>query len=188
MYNDCVKVSVEGHLKITEKETGKILLDDHNAIHPENQSIAITRALAKKGGYISQMVFGNGGVKINGNNEFLFANPNVSGRTATLYNETYFKYIDENTTDPVNNYIQLSHGNGNIYSDIMMRCTLEPDEPEGQNVLNDEENITYEEYVFSEIGIRTSDGDLITHICHYPITKTNNISIIVDYLLRYKIG
>ena len=80
----------------------------------------------------------------------------------------------------------VSHVNGNVFTDILVHCTLEKNEPTGQNTLNNDNQII-SEYTFSEVGLRTNTGDLITHICHYPIAKSSNITLIFDYLIRIQI-
>ena len=80
----------------------------------------------------------------------------------------------------------VSHVVGNVYSDILIHCTLEKNEPSEQNVLNNDNQII-SEYTFSEVGLKNYKGDLITHICHYPISKTSNITLVFDYLIRIQI-
>ena len=189
MFQDLSKSKITGHLRIYEEDSKKILLDRHNDIHPENISIAIANSLSNNGGFIQELVFGNGGVRVNASNEFLYSAPQTIGRTASLYNETYFKVVDQHSTantDPTRNYMTISHVSGNVFTDIMIHCTLEKNEPTGQNLINNENQIV-SEYTFSEVGLRTSSGDLITHICHYPINKSANITILFDYLLRVQI-
>ena len=70
MSKDIVRAHIEGHLRITEKETGKILFDAHNDINPENMSYAIALSLCgKKDGFISYMAFGNGGARATSSNK-----------------------------------------------------------------------------------------------------------------------
>ena len=190
MFKDYSQPKIKGHLRIHEEETGKVLLDVHNDIHPENFSIALANSLSNNGGYITQLVFGNGGIRVNASNEFLYSTPQTIGRTASLYNETYYKVVDQHSItdnlEKTRNYMTVSHVTGNVYSDILVHCTLEKGEPTEQNVLNNDSQII-SEYTFSEVGLRTSKGDLITHICHYPISKTSNITLVFDYLLRIQI-
>lgn len=68
MFKDYSQPKIKGHLRIHEEETGKVLLDVHNDIHPENFSIALANSLSNNGGYITQLVFGNGGVRVNASN------------------------------------------------------------------------------------------------------------------------
>lgn len=190
MFGENVKFKVTGHLKIYEVETGKILLDHHNDIHPENMSIALAKSLGHKSGFIREMVFGNGGVRINASNEFLYSAPQTIGRMASLYNETFSKIVDDNDAsnpDPENNYIDISHINGNVYSDILIHCTLNKGEPSSQSVYNNENEIATQEYQFSEVGLKTYDGDLITHICCYPIMKSLNVTVKIDYNVRIQV-
>ena len=190
MLSDTINYKATGHLRIWEKETGKVLLDHHNAIHPENISIAIAEALAHKNGFIREMVFGNGGVRVNASNEFLYSAPQTIGRMASLYNQTYSKIVDEKDVDNEsieNNYMTVSHINGNVYTDILVHCTLNKGEPKSVNVLNNDNEITTQEYQFSEVGLKTYNGDLITHICCYPINKAQNVTLQIDYNLRIQI-
>ena len=190
MFGENSNYKITGHLRIWEKETGKVLLDHHNAIHPENMSLALAESLAHGKGFIREMVFGNGGVRVNASNEFLYSAPQAIGRMATLYNETFSKIVDQHdagNNDVENNYMEVSHITGNVYSDVLIHCTLQKGEPSSQNVLNSDNDITTQEYQFSEVGLRTAEGDLITHICHYPIEKALNITLQIDYNLRFQI-
>lgn len=190
MLSDTINYKVTGHLRVWEKETGKVLLDHHNAIHPENISIALAMSLAHdEKGVIKEMVFGNGGVRINASNEFLYSAPQTIGRAATLYNQTYSKIVDPKdggNIDTENNYITTSHITGNVYTDILIHCTLDKNEPKAENILNTEQDILTD-YSFSEVGLKTHDDVLITHICHYPILKAQNITLVMDYNIRLQI-
>jgi len=190
MLGENINYKIKGHLRIWEKETGKVLLDHHNAIHPENMSLALAQSLAHGKGFIREMVFGNGGVRVNASNEFLYSAPQTIGRMASLYNETYAKIVDANDSennDKEHNFIEVSHITGNVYSDVLVHCTLNKDEPSSQSIYNNDTQIATQEYQFSEVGLRTASGDLITHICHYPIEKALNITLQIDYNLRLQI-
>lgn len=189
IFNECGKSMIKGHLRIYEEESQKVLFDRHNDIHPENFSKALAQSLANESGFINELVFGNGGVRVNASSEFQYSSPQTFGVTASLYNQTYQKVVNPNSSDNVDitrNYINVSHVNGNVYSDILIHCTLEKNEPAHQNVMNNNNEIT-SEFSFSEVGLKTVDGDLITHICHYPIQKSLNTTLVFDYLIRIQI-
>ena len=62
---EILPVKVIGHLHI-EDDLGTVLVDKHNAIHPQNMARVITRALANESNYfVKQIAFGNGGTDIN---------------------------------------------------------------------------------------------------------------------------
>jgi hypothetical protein len=188
MRNDFANIDVKGHLTITEKETSNVLLSQHNDIHPENFSLALAYSISNNGNYIKELALGNGGVRVNASQEYLYSSPQIIGKSATLYNETYYKVVDQKSSeneDSSRNYMTVSHVSGNVYTDILVHCSLEKNEPEGQNVINDSSIIS--EYTFSEVGLRTNEGDLITHLCFAPITKKQNITLIFDYLIRIKL-
>lgn len=185
-FNEVLRTRPQGHLRIYEKETGKVLLDQHNDINPENFSYAIATSLVgqKNVGNIKYMVFGNGGARATSSNKYIYSVPQTVGRAATLYNETFRKNMEVEDED---NYMKVTHAPGNDYSDIIVHCTLAKDEV--MNVLgSDGENGTIiTEQTFSEIGLETANKDLITHLCFFPVQKTTNSSLIFDYLLRIQI-
>ena len=186
LFTEQSKPIIKGHLRVYEEESGNLLLDRHNDIHNENFSKALAYAVSNQGNTIQELALGSGGVRVNASNEFLYSSPQIIGRTAALYSQTYSKIIDQhnpNNKDATRNYITVEHGSGNEYTDIKCHCTLEKDEPASQSVLSNSGEII-SEYTFNEAGLMTSAGDLITHLCFYPISKSSNITLIFDYIIR----
>ena len=93
---------IEGFVKITDFNTKEVLVDKKNAVHYENISIAMAqtlsnRTLAQGGGWIYGMAFGNGGSSVDPTGVITYLPPNTVGQNADLYNETYFKVVDDNS-------------------------------------------------------------------------------------------
>jgi hypothetical protein len=183
---------IEGFVKIHDPKTGEILLDKKNAIHYENISICMANMLADKNiGYIYQMAFGNGGSAVDPTGVITYLPPNTTGQNADLYNETYYKVVDNNSaadTDPANNYITVLHTSGNVYTDIVVTCLLDYGEPAGQQAFDNSTNFNGE-YVFDELGLKCWFGSstnllLITHVIFHPVQKSLNRQIQIDYTLR----
>ena len=70
MFNEDIKSQVIGTLKIFDKDSGDILVQKRNAIHPGNMAYVLASALAgsavdvNAGGsapFVNWMAFGNGG-------------------------------------------------------------------------------------------------------------------------------
>ena len=183
---------IEGFVKIHDPKTGEILLDKKNAIHYENISICMANMLADKNiGYIYEMAFGNGGSAVDPTGVITYLPPNTTGQNADLYNETYYKVVDNNSaadTDPANNYITVLHTSGNVYTDIVVTCLLDYGEPAGQQDFDNSTNFNGE-YVFDELGLKCWFGSstnllLITHVIFHPVQKSLNRQIQIDYTLR----
>jgi hypothetical protein len=183
---------IEGFVKIHDPKTGEILLDKKNAIHYENISICMANMLADKNlGYIYEMAFGNGGSAVDPTGVITYLPPNTTGQNADLYNETYYKVVDNNSaadTDPANNYITVLHTSGNVYTDIVVTCLLDYGEPAGQQAFDNSTNFNGE-YVFDELGLKCWFGSstnllLITHVIFHPVQKSLNRQIQIDYTLR----
>ena len=183
---------IEGFVKIHDPKTGEILLDKKNAIHYENISICMANMLADKNiGYIYQMAFGNGGSAVDPTGVITYLPPNTTGQNSDLYNETYYKVVDNNSaadTDPANNYITVLHTSGNVYTDIVVTCLLDYGEPAGQQAFDNSTNFNGE-YVFDELGLKCWFGSstnllLITHVIFHPVQKSLNRQIQIDYTLR----
>jgi hypothetical protein len=187
---------IEGFVKITDPNSGLVLVDKKNAIHYENISIAMAqtlsnRTVAQGGGFIYQMAFGNGGSSVDPTGVITYLPPNVTGQNADLYNETYAKVVDDNSaanTDPANNKMTVLHTTGKPYTDILVTCLLDYGEPAGQQAFDNSTNFNGE-YVFDELGLKcisgsTTDLRLITHVIFHPVQKSLNRQIQIDYTLR----
>jgi len=185
------KNKIEGFIRI-KNDLNEILVDKKNAIHYENMSIAIARALSgDPKGHINEMWFGNGGTNITGNGNITYLEPNISDYNSDLYFPTYYKIVNQNSvlnSDPSKNNITIKHVNNNLYTDIIIKCVLEFNEPAGQESFDNSVNLEGE-FVFDEIGLKTYDstignGLLITHVIFSPIQKALNRQIEIEYLIR----
>jgi hypothetical protein len=183
---------ITGHVKIHDPANGEIFYNDHNAIHYENISVAMAQSLADRNlGYIYQMAFGNGGSSVDPTGVITYLPPNTTGQNADLYNETYYKVVDDNSaanTDPSNNKMTVLHTSGTVYTDILVTCLLDYGEPIGQQAFDNSTNFNGE-FVFDELGLKCWNGSatdlrLITHVIFHPVQKSLNRQIQIDYTLR----
>ena len=88
-----------GHVQIIDETTGKVLLDKHNAIHPQNMSRIIARKLANEpNSTFYRLAFGDGGTFVDGSGNHILRSPNDgtngAGWESRLYSETYSEIID----------------------------------------------------------------------------------------------
>ena len=135
---------IEGFVKIHDPKTGEVLVDKKNAIHYENISLAMAQTLSDRNiGYIYEMAFGNGGSSVDPTGVITYLPPNTTGQNADLYNQTYAKVVDDNSaadTDVTNNYLQVLHTSGQVYTDILVSCLLDYGEPPGQQPFDNSTN------------------------------------------------
>jgi len=183
---------IKGHIKITDRNTGEVLVDKDNQVNYENISIAMANTLADQGrGWIYTMAFGNGGSAVDLTGVITYLPPNVNGQNASLYNETYAQVVDQNSAsnlDPINNNMTILHTPGNPYTDILVTCLLDYGEPPGQQAFDNSTNFNGD-YVFDELGLQCWNGSadnllLITHVIFHPVQKSLNRQIQIDYTLR----
>jgi len=183
---------ITGHVKVHDPNSGEIFYDDHNAIHYENISIAMAQTLSNRDlGWIYSMAFGNGGSSVDPTGVITYLPPNTTGQNADLYNETYSKVVDDNSsanTDSFNNKMTVLHTTGKVYTDILVTCLLDYGEPAGQQAFDNSTNFNGE-FVFDELGLKCWNGDvdnlrLITHVIFHPVQKSLNRQIQIDYTLR----
>lgn len=207
---DQANINVDGFVKIWEPDTGLVHLEKHNAVNQEVISYVIAQMLqSNTSEYISEMHFGNGGVIIDttGNITYKDVSLNLeSGFSASLFNPTYYKVVDINDTtnndDVTKNKVEISHINGLTYTDLIITCTLDPDQPNASDVGNlvsadqsnlDNGNLTGN-FVFNELGLKCKGQDglntgyLLTHIVFHPVQKSANRTIQVVYTLRIRIA
>ncbi|KKL63546.1 hypothetical protein LCGC14_2174040, partial [marine sediment metagenome] len=102
---DLISVKITGHLLIID-DLGNILVDKHNAVHPQNIARVITRGMANESNYfVKNIAYGNGGTDINAALDITFNPPN-DGQTpdiqtwdSQLYNETYREIVDDSDSN-----------------------------------------------------------------------------------------
>jgi hypothetical protein len=186
-------IVVQGHIKISDPESGKVYIDKRNAIHYENMSISLAESLSNAGkGWIHEMSFGNGGTSVDPTGIITYLTPNSTGTNASLYRQTYSKVVDDtsvNNTDPTRNKIETRHVSGTNYTDVLITCLLDYGEPNGQEAFDTAESFD-SPYVFDELGLRSYSGDpdidgrLITHVIFHPVQKSLNRLIQIDYTVR----
>lgn len=188
---DQTGVHIEGHIKIWYPETGEVAVDKRNAIHYENMSIALAKSIANSSeGFIYKMAFGNGGTAVDPTGIITYLTPNSSGTNASLYNETYSKIVDDqstNNTDPTRNFIETRHVTGTNYTDVFVTCLLDYGEPSGQSAYDTTTN-NESAYVFDELGLQSASNSgnplLLTHVIFHPVQKSLNRLIQIDYTVR----
>lgn len=189
--NELNGIHVEGYIKIFDPESGDIFIKKRNAIHYESMSISLAESLSNTGqGFISEMVFGNGGTSVDPTGIITYLTPNNTGINASLYNQTFSKVVDDrsvNNTDPTRNKLEVRHVLGVNFTDILVRCLLDYNEPSGQEAF-DTASSNNQSFVFDELGLRafspTGQGRLLTHVIFHPVQKSLNRLIQVDYTVR----
>jgi len=191
--NESGVIGVQGHIKIFDPVSKEVFINKRNAIHYENFSIALAQSISNQTeGPIGEMVFGNGGTRIDPNGIITYLTPNTSGSGASLYNQTYYKTVDSRrpySLDPARNFMETRHIAGVPYSDILISCLLDFGEPAGQLAFDNATN-SESSFVFDEIGLKAysqvgpNEGILLTHVIFHPVQKSLNRLIQIDYTIR----
>lgn len=187
-------IRVEGHIKIWDPTSGEIIVDKRNAIHYENMSMSLASSLADRTtGFINEMAFGNGGTTVDPTGIITYLTPNTTGTNASLYNQTYYKVVDDNSSgnkDVSRNKMEVRHTAGNKYTDIVVTCTLDYGEPAGQTAFDNTTDFN-DTFVFDELGLKSWEGTengtsnkLLTHVIFHPVQKSLNRLIQIDYTVR----
>jgi hypothetical protein len=154
-------------------------------------SVAMVNSLSNQGqGTIYQMAFGSGGTTVDPTGLITYLTPNTVGVNTGLYNQTYAKVIDHNSTenvDPVRNKMEIRHVSGATYSDIVITCLLDYGEPVGQSAFDNSLDMNGN-YVFDELGLKSYNpdgtGKLLTHVVFHPVQKSLNRLLQIDYTIR----
>lgn len=188
-------LKLEGFVTITDSITNEILYDGKNSIHFENMSVAIAQSLlsgplnaatSTNNGFIYQLAFGNGGTTVSNTGIITYLPPNTIGSSATLYNQTYSKIINNNFSsnlDTTNNNITYDHIPGKAFTDLIISCQLDYNEPSGQLAF-DNSNSLNTQYAFDEMGLLSYNGQLLTHLIFSPTIKSANRLWNIKYVIR----
>lgn len=180
-----LKMTMKGHVLIKDLRSGEVILDKKNAMHPQNMASAVAQSLSREStGYIYKIAFGNGGTFYNSEPALVFRPPNTIGN-ADLYNQTYEVQVDEQSvgTPSNNSVISAPSPDPSISSIITITVQLNADEPAGQASDDNETTDPESTYTFDEIGLKTSDDRLLTHLIFSPIEKTANRAFLIIYTI-----
>lgn len=193
LLNESGGVGIQGHIKIFDPVSNEVFVNKRNAIHYENFSIALAQSIANQGeGTIAEMVFGNGGSRIDQTGIITYLTPNSTGNIAALYNQTYYKTVDARQSyslDPARNFMETRHIAGVPYTDVLVSCLLDFGEPSDQAAFDNATN-SDGSYVFDELGLKAfsaegpNTGMLLTHVIFHPVQKSLNRLIQIDYTIR----
>ena len=197
-------IIAKGYVKITDDNTGEVLVDGCNDINPENLSYAIAQSLCAETaldggilGSIYQMRFGNGGTTvIAGEDRIYYRKPRTS-TISSLYNDTYGKVINKSLDSSVDsnyNSVKAVHIPGQVYSDLVATCTLQMNEPQSQSTTDSStiagvstSTSSKDAYVFDELGLYDYSGKHLTHIIFHPIQKAANRVLQIKYTIRIQL-
>ena len=138
---DICRASIQGFVKIIDKDTNEILVDTHNDVLYGNMSTALAQALiGNSNSFLYYMAFGNGGAYV-GPTGIISYKPSIGGAnsliknpTANLYNTVYVKKLSNDSTD-IPNYNQLcrayipTENYATNYEDIIVEVTFGYSEP-----------------------------------------------------------
>lgn len=138
---DTCRASIQGFVKIIDKETQEVLVDTHNDVLYGNMSVALAHALiGNANSLLYYMAFGNGGAYVGPTGTISYkaskggAGSLVKDPTANLYNTIYVKKLSNDTTS-VANYNPLSRAYiptenyATNYEDIIVDVTIGYSEP-----------------------------------------------------------
>lgn len=205
MFSD-LNVNVIGHVKVTDDDTNEVLLDKKNAIHPQNMSRIIARALAREpNSYIHRIAFGNGGTVTDPTGQIILNPPN-DGRNGSwesrLYNETYSEIVDELSPDFGSDPGSAEPGNertgggsvpeddpagGGVFSqevgsksNVVISVFLNKNEPTGQIATINDFGVEIDErestFIFDEIGLYSPGKQAAATSGHSSVNVGNKTS------------
>lgn len=187
--SDSSNIRFEGHIKIIDVNDDIVIVDKRNAINYPNFAKALTDILTNQPNLyaINTMAFGNDGVSVDALGEVTYKTPKTDGQTGGLYNETYEKIVNNAPDIDIDNNIDSIYTTGNSFSDLVITATLDYDEPSGQPDFDNSENVETD-YTFNEIGLKSSEGEYLTHVIFHPVLKSQNRKIKIIYTIRIAVG
>lgn len=184
------KTKIKGHVLVKDKNTGEVLCDKFNAVHPQNMAKVLARGLANEPNQqIFQIALGNGGTYIDSTQSIVYNSPNIVGISADLYNTTYTEVVDDGNSGVGigNSVISQAAPSPDISSLVICTIQLSANEPAGQAATDGVTTNPDSLYTFDELGLKTVDGLLLSHIVFNPIEKNAQRELIISYTLTVSV-
>jgi hypothetical protein len=184
------KTKIKGHVLVKDKNTNEVLVDKFNAVHPQNMAKVIARGLANESNQqIFQIALGNGGTYIDSTQSIVYNSPNIIGQSADLYNVTYAEVVDDGNSNVGigNSVISQAAPSPDISSLVICTIQLSANEPAGQASTDGVTTNPNSAFTFDELGLKTVDGLLLSHIVFNPIEKNAQRELIISYTLTVSV-
>lgn len=186
-----LKTSIKGHVKAFYADNGEVVIDKFNAVHPQNMAKVIARGLANEPNQqIFQIALGNGGTYIDSTQSIVYNSPNIIGQSADLYNMTYSEIVDDSNVNVGvgNSVISQAAPSPDISSIVICTIQLSANEPAGQASTDGSTTDPNSAFTFDELGLKTVDGLLLSHIVFNPIEKNAQRELIISYTLTVSVS
>ncbi len=210
---ESLKTTVIGEVLIKD-ETGNVLLNKKNAIHPANMATAIARGLSNSPNFqIFKLKLGNQGTYVDSSQQIVFRPANTSGISADLYNPTWVEIVDEKDAKalqyPGNSVTYTNTAAGT--SRVIVTCVISANE--AVNRTTDQADSTTTSfggldgvdttptegtYFFDELGLFTSGDNgallkeenelMLSHLVFSPIEHTGNRELTIVYTLTIQVS
>ncbi len=207
MIQEAFKINVDGHVLVSDRATGEVLIDKHNAIHPKNMATAIARGLSNAANYqVFKMKLGNRGTYIDGTQQIVFNPPITTGDTADLYNPTYVEIVDDaDASVGVGNSVTFTNIPASTNTRVIVTCVVSANEAfdnaeDTNNGGQIEGGNGVSPFFFDELGLFTKEttgastdldpaGELmLSHLIFSPIEHTGNRELVIVYTLTISVS
>ena len=215
MFKDLIQSQVIGTLKIYDKDSGDILVQKKNAIHPGNMAYVLASALAGKptsvnasgdAPHINWMQFGNGGSV--STTTLSYKSPRVNSTydelAITASNSSlYVPQYEQLTTNTVY-FPGEDMGSGELVptNTAKVNFSVNVSHADYQSAVGGtipaNDSLTDANYTFDEIGLMagvTDSGTLtkektlmLTHVTFHPVLLSANRTIVIDYTVTIQIS
>jgi len=215
MFKDEIKSQVVGTLKIYDKESGEVLVQKKNAIHPGNMAYVMASALAGQptsvnssgdAPHINWMQFGNGGST--STTTLSYKSPRVNATydelAITASNASLYIPMYEQLTTNVVYFPGEDMGAGELVPNntAKVKFSVDVDHTAYQaavgGTIPTNDSLTDDDYTFDEIGLMagvTNSGALVkentlmmTHVTFHPVLLSANRTIVIDYTVTIQIS
>ena len=218
MFKDLIQSQVIGTLKIYDKDSGDILVQKKNAIHPGNMAYVLASALAGKATsvnssgdapHINWMQFGNGGSvstttlsykspRVNSTYDELAITASNSSLYVPTYeqlstNTVYFPGEDMGGEIVPNNTAKVNFSVNLTHADYATAVTEAVPSSDSST-----DTSAVDAFTFDEIGLMSGVTDsgaldktktlMLTHVTFHPVLLSANRTIVIDYTVTIQIS
>ena len=216
MFKDLIQSQVIGTLKIYDKDSGEVLVQKKNAIHPGNMAYVLASAMAGKstsvnsGGdapHINWMQFGKGGSV--STTTLSYKSPKVSSTydelaitasSSSLYTPTYEQETVNSVYFPggMMNGVAVPKNTAKVQFKVDISHSGYAAAVGGTIPAND--SVVSKPYTFDEIGLlagvrnagattlKKENTLMLTHVTFHPVLLSANRTIVIDYTVTIQIS